>query len=50
MEFWIDKLAMTKTNDEFFDAMRRQQRLDLTSATQMGGVLLQSLPRQSKMN
>ena len=24
MEFLIDKLAMTKTNDEFFDAMRRQ--------------------------
>ncbi|WP_300173507.1 transcription termination factor Rho [uncultured Aliivibrio sp.] len=24
MEFLIDKLSMTKTNDEFFDAMRRQ--------------------------
>ena len=24
MEFMIDKLAMTKTNDEFFDSMRRQ--------------------------
>lgn len=24
MEFLIDKLAMTKTNNEFFDAMRRQ--------------------------
>ena len=26
IEFLIDKLAMTKTNDEFFDAMRRQQK------------------------
>jgi len=26
MEFLIDKLAMTKTNDEFFDAMKRQQK------------------------
>lgn len=26
MEFLIDKLSMTKTNDEFFDAMRRQQK------------------------
>mgnify|MGYP000035029944 FL=1 len=25
MEFLIDKLAMTKTNDEFFDAMKRQK-------------------------
>lgn len=25
MEFLIDKLSMTKTNDEFFDAMRRQK-------------------------
>ncbi len=25
MEFLIDKLAMTKTNDEFFEAMRRQK-------------------------
>ncbi len=25
MEFLIDKLAMTKTNDEFFDMMRRQK-------------------------
>jgi transcription termination factor Rho len=25
MEFLINKLAMTKTNDEFFDAMRRQK-------------------------
>ncbi len=25
MEFLIDKLAMTKTNDEFFDAMRKQK-------------------------
>ena len=26
MEFLIDKLSMTKTNDEFFDAMKRQQK------------------------
>ena len=26
MEFLIDKLALTKTNDEFFDAMKRQQK------------------------
>ncbi len=26
MEFLIDKLAMTKTNDEFFEAMKRQQK------------------------
>ncbi|MCC4266111.1 transcription termination factor Rho [Oceanimonas baumannii] len=26
IEFLIDKLAMTKTNDEFFDAMKRQQK------------------------
>ena len=26
VEFLIDKLAMTKTNDEFFDAMKRQQK------------------------
>ncbi|MFM7969922.1 transcription termination factor Rho [Aeromonas sp. A-5] len=26
IEFLIDKLAATKTNDEFFDAMRRQQK------------------------
>ena len=26
IEFLIDKLAMTKTTDEFFDAMRRQQK------------------------
>jgi transcription termination factor Rho len=25
MEFLINKLSMTKTNDEFFDAMRRQK-------------------------
>ncbi len=25
MEFLIDKLSMTKTNDEFFDAMKRQK-------------------------
>ncbi|NVK25533.1 MAG: transcription termination factor Rho, partial [Gammaproteobacteria bacterium] len=25
MEFLIDKLAMTKTNDEFFEAMKRQK-------------------------
>jgi transcription termination factor Rho len=25
MEFLIDKLSMTKTNNEFFDAMRRQK-------------------------
>jgi transcription termination factor Rho len=25
MEFMIDKLSMTKTNDEFFDAMKRQK-------------------------
>jgi transcription termination factor Rho len=24
MEFMIDKLAMTKTNNEFFDSMKRQ--------------------------
>ena len=26
MEFLIDKLSMTKTNDEYFDAMKRQQK------------------------
>ncbi|WP_024871447.1 transcription termination factor Rho [Tolumonas lignilytica] len=26
MEFMIDKLSLTKTNDEFFDAMKRQQK------------------------
>lgn len=26
MEFLIDKLSLTKTNDEFFDAMKRQQK------------------------
>ena len=26
MEFMIDKLSMTKTNDEFFEAMKRQQK------------------------
>ncbi|AEX99905.1 transcription termination factor Rho [Oceanimonas sp. GK1] len=26
IEFLIDKLAMTKTNDEFFEAMKRQQK------------------------
>ena len=26
MEFLIDKLSMTKTNDEFFEAMKRQQK------------------------
>ena len=26
MEFLIDRLSMTKTNDEFFDAMKRQQK------------------------
>ncbi|WP_116475402.1 transcription termination factor Rho [Zobellella maritima] len=26
IEFLIDKLAMSKTNDEFFDAMKRQQK------------------------
>lgn len=26
IEFLLDKLAMTKTNDEFFDAMKRQQK------------------------
>ena len=26
MEYLIDKLSMTKTNDEFFDAMKRQQK------------------------
>ncbi|MBU3823637.1 MAG: transcription termination factor Rho [Candidatus Oceanisphaera merdipullorum] len=26
VEFLIDRLAMTKTNDEFFDAMKRQQK------------------------
>ncbi|EOD55678.1 transcription termination factor Rho [Aeromonas molluscorum 848] len=26
IEFLIDKLAATKTNDEFFDSMRRQQK------------------------
>ncbi len=26
MEFLIDKLSMTKTNDEFFDLMKRQQK------------------------
>jgi len=25
MEFLINKLSMTKTNDEFFDAMKRQR-------------------------
>jgi transcription termination factor Rho len=25
MEFLINKLSMTKTNDEFFDAMKRQK-------------------------
>ena len=25
MEFLIDKLAMTKTNDEFFEAMKKQK-------------------------
>jgi transcription termination factor Rho len=25
IEFLIDKLSMTKTNDEFFDAMKRQK-------------------------
>jgi transcription termination factor Rho len=25
MEFLIDKLQMTKTNDEFFEAMKRQK-------------------------
>ncbi|MCD8547118.1 MAG: transcription termination factor Rho, partial [Aeromonadaceae bacterium] len=26
MEFLIDKLSLSKTNDEFFDAMKRQQK------------------------
>ncbi len=26
IEFLIDKLAATKTNDEFFDSMKRQQK------------------------
>ena len=26
LEFLIDKLAATKTNDEFFDSMKRQQK------------------------
>ena len=30
MEFLISKLSMTKTNDEFFDAMRRQKKLRIS--------------------
>ena len=26
MEFLIDKLSMTKTNDDFFEALKRQQK------------------------